>query len=147
MICKVILFTVCVRVTSRVTSCFAMALSTVSYICVFWIPSPQKIANASRNCSSFLLKAFTLPEASSILFTNWHAPTWTQKRPKPGFIYAASSLHYTLNALYQSLELHRFGQNWPTDVNLSRMINRLLICPRSSHTLVPHLICLISFWQ
>lgn len=71
---------VCACLTSRVTSCLAMALSTVSYIWVFWMPRPQKMANASRNCSSFLLKALTLPDASSILFTSWHTPTWTKNR-------------------------------------------------------------------
>ncbi len=65
-----------IPLTSSVTSCLAIALSTASYICVFWIPSPQKIAKASRNCSSFLLKAFTSPEASSILLTNWQTPAF-----------------------------------------------------------------------
>lgn len=62
------------QLTSNVTICLAMALSTASYICVFWIPKPQKMANASRNCSSFLLKALILPEFSSILFTSWQTP-------------------------------------------------------------------------
>lgn len=62
------------ELTSNVTICLAMALSTASYICVFWIPKPQKMTKASRNCSSFLLKALILPEFSSILFTSWQTP-------------------------------------------------------------------------
>lgn len=60
--------------TSNVTICLAMALSTASYICVFWIPKPQKITKASRNCSSFWLKGLILPVFSSILLTSWQTP-------------------------------------------------------------------------
>lgn len=63
-----------VGLTSRVTSCLAMARSTASYICVFWMPRPQKMAKASRNCSSLRLKDFTRPDASSILLTSWQTP-------------------------------------------------------------------------
>lgn len=62
------------QLTSNVTICLAMALSTASYICVFWIPKPQKMTKASRNCSSLRLKGLTLPVFSSILFTSWQTP-------------------------------------------------------------------------
>lgn len=65
--------------TSNVTICLAMALSTASYICVFWIPKPQKMTKASRNCSSFRLKGLTLPVFSSILLTSWQTPETIQE--------------------------------------------------------------------
>lgn len=65
--------------TSNVTICLAMALSTASYICVFWIPKPQKMTKASRNCSSFRLKGLTLPVVSSILLTSWQTPIIIQE--------------------------------------------------------------------
>lgn len=65
--------------TSNVTICLAMALSTASYICVFWIPKPQKMTKASRNCSSLRLKGLTLPVFSSILLTSWQTPTAIQE--------------------------------------------------------------------
>ena len=65
--------------TSNVTICLAMALSTASYICVFWIPKPQKMTKASRNCSSLRLKALTLPVVSSILLTSWQTPIIIQE--------------------------------------------------------------------